>query len=65
MSRRSQYLAERARSQRDGGIAISMFKKEEREKAQRDRFKPYNLPKTIAKAITKPFKPPRKPRRRR
>jgi hypothetical protein len=40
-----------------------MFKKEEREKAKRDRFKGYNLPKTIAKAITDPFKTRRRRKR--
>jgi hypothetical protein len=64
--RRPSYRAERSRSQRDGGAGLALFRMQEREKAKRDRFKPYNLPKTIAKAITDPFKPrrPRKPRRK-
>jgi hypothetical protein len=59
MSQRSRYLAERSRSQRDGGIGMAMFKKEEREKARRERFKPYNIHKTIARALVG------RPRRRR
>lgn len=63
MSRkRSFYAGQRARDNRNGGIAMAMFKKEEREKAYRERFKPYNLHKTVAKALTRPFKG--KPRRR-
>jgi hypothetical protein len=54
MSRRSQYRAERGRSNRDGSIGMAMFKKEEREKAYNERFKPYNIHKTIARAIVGP-----------
>jgi hypothetical protein len=61
--RRRTYRAERSRSNRDGGIGIAMFKKEQREKAKRERFKPYNLPKTVAKALTDPFKPRRRRKR--
>jgi hypothetical protein len=52
-------------SRSNGGMALATFQRLEREKAKRERFYPYNLPKTIAKAITKPFKAPRRPRRRR
>jgi hypothetical protein len=33
------YRSERSRSNRDGGIGIAMFKKQEREKAKREHFK--------------------------
>jgi hypothetical protein len=36
MSRRSQYIAERARSQRDGGIGMAMFRMQEREKRRKE-----------------------------
>jgi hypothetical protein len=59
MRSRRIYRAERSRSRRDGGIGMAMFKKEEREKARRERFKPYNIHKTIARALVG------RPRRRR
>ncbi len=63
MSRRSRYQFERSRSNRDGGIGMVTYRLEQREKAKRERFKPYNLPKTIAKALTDPFKPRRRRKR--
>jgi hypothetical protein len=53
-NRRPFYQRERARDNRNGGIAMSMYKLEQREKAYNERFKPYNIHKTIAKALVGP-----------
>jgi hypothetical protein len=62
--RRPSYRAERRRSQRDGGIAIAMYRKQQREK------KP-PFAKSVARSIGRPLdkllgtsRKPRKPRRR-
>ncbi len=57
MSRkRSFYAGQRSRDNTNGGIGMAMFKKEEREKAYRERFKPYRIHKTVAKALTRAIK---------
>jgi hypothetical protein len=59
-NRQSFYQRQRARDNRNGSIAMTMYKLEQREKAYNERFKPYNIHKTIAKALVG-----RRPRRRR
>ena len=60
-NQRGRYRQERNRSNRDGGIGLAMYKMEQRDKAKAERFKPYNIHKTIAKAIV--GKPRRRPRK--
>ena len=52
--KRSFMRGQRARDNRTGGTALVMYRLEQQEKAKRERFKPYNLPKTIARAIARP-----------
>jgi hypothetical protein len=51
-NRRSQYRAERSRAQRDGSAGMALFKKEERERAYKERWRPDRAPYTLAKMLT-------------
>jgi hypothetical protein len=62
MGRLNRYRQERSNTQRDGGAGLAIYRMERRQAAYRDRWKPYNAPKTVARILTRAIKGPKRRR---